>query len=200
MSQPSIEDSFIAVIAVMAEINSVKDCMDKDHPQRYAIHNAYLQNNAKLKSQRIMHNHSQLMALIDCLDLVTSISDQTQTDMLSYVVKMAEEREMALQKDHPLVQQFWDNYHYLNSVVEINDANNYPVDEPLNHSNNPQEIAINLNEFRKYCFEKRQEMPEDRELKRHLTTGISHKLIEQNRAITSRITKKTSRVWVFKKG
>ena len=120
--------------------------------------------------------------------------------MLEYTAKMAEEREIALQKDHPIVQQFWDTYHYLSSVVEIQDADGFPILDPLNHSNEPSEIAINLNDYRKHCFEKRQEMPDDRELKRHLLTGISHKFIESNRPVTSRITKKSSRVWVFKKG
>lgn len=167
---------------------------------RYAVHNAKLQHNPKLKSQRIMHNHAQMMALIDCLDLVTPISEQTQNTMLEHIEKMAEEREVFLKKDHPLVQQFWDNYHYLSSCIELTDADGFPILDPLNHSNNPQEIAINLNDFRRYCFEKRQEMPDEKELKRHLSTGVTHKLIEANRAICSRITKKTSRVWVFKKG
>jgi hypothetical protein len=36
MSQPSIADSFITVIT---RIHTLKNGVDNDHPQRYAIHN-----------------------------------------------------------------------------------------------------------------------------------------------------------------
>lgn len=167
---------------------------------RYAIHNARMQKNAQIKTQRIMHNHSQLSALIDCLDLVVPIGASAQHDLLSYAEKMAIEREVSLRKDHPIVQQFWDNYHYLSSCVHIEDADGFPILDPLNHSVNDNEIAVNLNEFRKWSFEKRQETMDDKELKRHLVSGISHKFIESNRTMTSRLTKKSIRVWVFKRG
>jgi Toprim-like len=170
--------------------------------EAYEKHNRKMQQAGQLKIQRVIHNHSQLLALADCLPLVIPISVEKLEALKKHIAQMAVDREITLQQDHPIVQQFWDTYHYLNQPkMMVDDDAGYDkvVENPLNHSVNPdKEIAVSLNEFREWCSNKRQELLDEQDLKRHLRTSTNPKFIDSNVPIYSRHKKKTLRVWVFK--
>ncbi len=167
----------------------------------YEKHNRKMQQAGQLKIQRVIHNHSQLLALADCLPLVIPINAEKLESLKKHIEQMAVDREITLREDHPIVQQFWDTYHYLNQpkhTVDEEAGYDKIIEEPLNHSANPNEIAVSLNEFREWCSNKRQELLDEKELKRHLRTSTSPKFESANEPIYSKHTKKTIRVWVFK--
>lgn len=64
----------------------------------------------------------------------------------SQIVAMAQERQRAISADHPLVQEFWEAFDYLDTIPKPSVGG--PVHVPrLNHSRDKALIAVNLNEF-----------------------------------------------------
>jgi len=153
----------------------------------------------KIRTGRLAHNHGQLMALLDGLRMVVKMSDAQHALVVNQITEMALERQAAINADHPIVQQFWETYEYLNG-----DDDAMPK---LNHSKDPLFIAINLNEFLQLASENRQDVPALLDLKRLLKGSIRHKYEDQkivHSAIKARhqnITGSTSmRCWLFRKG
>lgn len=161
-----------------------------------------LQGNPAIKLQRLIENHAKIMAFADCLPLVMPIDAQAIADIHALVVQMAEERQQSLNEDHPIEQQFWATFDYLNAqTYETADSYEGNITEHLlNHSTNPDaEICVNLEHFTQRCNEKRLELIATRELRRHLQTSRKRKFIKCD-VIWSRIEKRSMRCWVFKNG
>lgn len=162
-------------------------------------YSAQLNANPKIRTGRLAHNHGQLMALVDALRLVLKMNDSQYSQIQAFIESMAIERQEAINDDHPVVQEFWDLFDYLNGERE---------DEPkLNHSKDPAFIAINLNEFIQLAVENRQQVPTMRDLKMFLKTSRKHKY-EGQQSIYSVIKAKrpdiysstSIRCWVFRRG
>ncbi|WP_241086827.1 hypothetical protein [Candidatus Vondammii sp. HM_W22] len=91
-----------------------------------------------IKSVRIAKNHAQIMALADALSELLKLHLEQHKAIHTCIQQLAIERQQAIGADHPVVQQFWEIYEYLN---------NDDKDPVLNHSRNDELIAINLNNF-----------------------------------------------------
>lgn len=123
-----------------------------------------------LKSVRIAKNHAQIMSLIDALTLAIPLSESDAKSARTTLSKMAIARQKAISADHPVVQEFWEMFDYLNG----------DEDKPkLNHSIKPDVIAINLNHFVQLAMDKRQQLPPLVELKRHLKSSKTRKYLGQ---------------------
>jgi len=162
--------------------------------QRLPFYEEKFQANPKIREFRISLNHAMIMSLIDALALVVPVTDTMRNTAFAELITMAEERQEAINDDHPVVQEFWDVYEYLND----NEG------EPrLNHSRDDGLIAINLNHFYERAEHARQKLAPISELKRHLKTSRKRPFIEQ-RAVCSRIftegytSGRTVRCWVFR--
>ena len=83
---------------------------------------------------------------------------------------MAVEREKALAADHPIVEQFWEVFDYLDAAGEDMVGN-------LNHSRDPQLIAVNLNHFVQLASERRQQVPLMADMKKYLETSKTRKFV-----------------------
>ncbi|TCV00534.1 Toprim domain-containing protein [Paracandidimonas soli] len=167
--------------------------------EKAPIYENWLLENPDIRTVRIAKNHGQLMALADALRLVIKITDEQHAELHEQIVRMAVERQMATNSDHPLVIDFWDMYEFLNGDDDI---------EPrLNHSRNPErEIAINFNHFVMVAADHRQQVPPLRDLKNLLKTSRRYRYDGQrvvNSAIHARnINHKGStseRCWIFLK-
>ena len=146
-----------------------------------------------VKNVRIAKNHAQMCALVSAMALVLPIDESTVKTVHTHIAKMAEQRQVAISADHPLVQEFWELYDYLN-------ASETAIPR-LNHSRDDDTIAINLNHLVKVASDHRQQMPPLSELKRLLKTSRRHKFLRQA-AVNSRIEMhdgvgKTVRCWIF---
>jgi len=159
-----------------------------------------LQQIPQIKTMRVAKNHGQLLALADALRHVVRMSDEQFAALEQQIICMAIEREEAISADHPLVQEFWEAYEYLNGP---------DVAEPrLNHSRDPQAIAINLNHFIQVATEHRQQIPPIRDLKKLLKASRRHKfdaIRVVNSVIRDRLSNPASvstsvKCWVFIKG
>lgn len=89
---------------------------------------------------------------------------------------MAEDRVNQLNGDHPLVEQFWDAYEYLNSSRSAAfTLNHYEADA--------QQVAINLNEIYKVAARNYQVLPDIKEMKNLLRSSRRYKFIDMNKAV-----------------
>src|SRR5690606_38555339 len=158
----------------------------------------------ELRVERIAKNHAQMMALVDCLQQVVPLTDAMRTEVELTLRTMAVERQQAISADHPAVAEFWEVFDYLESLDE----------EPrVNHSADPNLIAINLNEFVKEAANQRQNLAELQLLRQLLKDSRRHKFVEANRAVHSVIRANsntrldaynkpkpsTLQCWIFKK-
>lgn len=167
----------------------------------YPKYRAELWASKKLGSDRVIRNHSMLLALVDCLQLVLPLSDRMVSDTRKYILGMAAERQSAITTDPQELNEFWQVYDYLESLSS----------EPLvNHSKTPGVIAINLNQFAEVAMEHRQRIPDLSVLRRMLKEGRTHKFIDASRptesAVRANLQMRTPlnpipqsvRCWVFK--
>ena len=148
----------------------------------------------------MIKNHSQILALLDCLRLVCPLDENQLATTQLHLVTMVLYRQSAISADHPLVAEFWEVYDYLESLGE---------GQQVNHSNDTKLIAINLNEFAEKASEHRQNLADLKTLRALLGDCRSRKLLETNKPTYSVIRAaqsaanplfdkpKTVRCWIF---
>jgi len=161
---------------------------------RTPIHHDAIKARPDVKMVRIAKCHAQLMALVDALQLVVRLTDEQHQAAIDLLGIMAAERQQVINADHPLVQEFWDAFDYLNG----DDV------QKLNHSCNDDEIAVNLNQFLEEAVTRRQQVPHLRDLKKVLRTSRRHKFLGV-KTVKSRVranagSPSTVHCWVFRKG
>lgn len=120
-----------------------------------------------IRNKRIVDNHAQLAALVEALPHVVPLGSEERRQTLAFVEEMAQERQEAINADHPIVQEFWDIYDYLNGEDET------PV---LNHARRGDDlIAVSLNHFMQVATDRRQQVPALHDLKGVLKTSRHRK-------------------------
>jgi len=139
--------------------------------ESFAEYEPALQGIADIKSLRIVENHAQIMALIDCLGELLPIDAKYLEEAKDELVEMARARQLACSNDHPLVQTFWETYDFINGDDER---------PRLNHSRDDSRIAINLNHFVQVATEKKQQVPPLSDLKKVLKSSRSRKFVEMD--------------------
>ena len=157
-----------------------------------------IRQNPIVNNNRISLNHSMMCALVEALGLVIKVSPTKVRLTLDYLKSMAASREQVCGSDHPLVQEFWEIYDFL-------EGDN---DKVVNHSRDPQYIAINLNQFAEEATNRKQKLPLLNELKSLLKDCRIHKFVGRkpvNSAVNAHLNKKhpsmnkplTVKCWVF---
>jgi hypothetical protein len=168
----------------------------KRYSERFNVHLKTLQQNPNIKLQRISQNHAQLMALSDCLSLILPINDLEIKNMQQQLMTMAVEKQNELNEDHPVVQQFWANFDYLNS----NAIGDYKTEHLMNHSTEPElEIAVNLEHFNQQVEKFNLTRIVNSDLRKYLSSSRSRKF-KETKPMHSSIEKRTVRCWIFKTG
>lgn len=169
--------------------------------ERVLVHEQHLRKLKDIRVERIIKNHSQIMALVDCLCLICPLNENQRVTTHQALTVMALERQSAISADHPLVAEFWEVYEYLESLGE---------GPQVNHSTDPKLIAINLNEFAELASIHRQNLADLKTLRSLLTESRSRKLLETNKPMHSAVRASQSagnalfnkplsvRCWVFK--
>lgn len=186
------ELSYFLIKAVRAEAQILEK-----FAERVRFYEAKLRENKDLRMERLIKNHSQMLALLDGLRLVIDIPKEMVEETRQKLVEMAIERQSAISADHPLVTEFWEAYDYLQSCGDTECA--------VNHSRDPQRIAVNLNDFIAKAARRSQPVPDLKLLRAYLRDSRRHKLIDANLTVNSSIkvdsTRKgiAVRCWVFEK-
>lgn len=166
--------------------------------QKYTpIYERQLHTLPEVRSLRIAKNHAQLMALTDALELIIPLSVEQKAAAQAQLIDIAIQRQQAISADHPIVQEFWDTFDYLERDAE----------HSLNHAHESNLIAINLNDFAKVATLQQQKIPSLLELKRYLRDSRARKFIEI-KAVRSALTRvdlslrgapEILKCWIFKR-
>ena len=142
------------------------------------------------------------MALVDAMQELWRLDPYQLKQVHAELMQSALDRQRAMSADHPAVAEFWEVYNYLQSLDESSQ---------VNHSGQPGEIAINLNDVYEKAAHHRQNLIEIRILRSLLRGSRTHKFVEANKAVHSIIRQReaarmntsrsaTVKCWVFKEG
>ena len=165
---------------------------------------AWLLQQDGIHKPRIAKNHAQLLVAIMAMSRLMRMSDGQFDAVRSCIVAMAQERQRSISADHPLVQEFWEMFDFLDSLPTDTVRGTLHVPR-LNHSRDKQLIAVNLNEFVEQASVHRQQVPPLAELKKVLRTSKARRFVDSSRVINSAIKTRNAdddqgkavRCWVF---
>jgi len=181
---------------VLAAVRREKKIMDA--LTEYTVgYEAMLKAHPNLKSMRICKNHAQIMALIDALEHVVPISAEQKRLAFDHITQMAVARQRAINADHPVVQEFWELFDFLDGEGE-----GIPR---LNHSRDDQLIAVSLPHFMAVASQRGiNKVPSLSDLKRLLPESRARKFVAY-KSVNSQITVRdnqgvTVKCWVFRRG
>lgn len=145
-----------------------------------------------IRNERLVKNHAQVAACAHALQvLFPQIKADSLDRLTDYIQERACVRERRIAADHPIVEQFWDTFHYVNDEMRTRHEAGW-----LNHSGDPGVIGVNLNEFVAYAKNEGQTFSLT-QLKKLLPHSRRHKLIAKSATRKSRWTKKSIRTWEF---
>lgn len=168
----------------------------------YPKHLSRLSFNQNIKSQRVSELHAQVMAAVDALRvLFTNFPDDALDKALTHIEQRAMDRDLRLTAEHPLVQQFWETYHWINDqqmTITDDDGEKQVEYSRLNHSSDDNYIAVNLNDFFEQARKRGQEAISINDLKRVLPDSLYYRFLGK-KMVRSRIDKVLVRCWMFAK-
>lgn len=149
-----------------------------------------------IRNWRLAKNHAQLAAMLDAMRLVvTNLSAADVAETHAFILGMLDERQRTIETDHPHVQLFWERFDYM---VAREAGMTPPPENPIDHSRNPEFIAISLVQFEQRCGDYRLPLPcPSNELKRLLKTSKARKF-EAVKAVNPVRGEKTINCWVFR--
>lgn len=168
-----------------------EEAIMKTIAERMPEHEKTLDANPAIKHFRIVKNHAQLMCLVDALSHVVDMRPDTIELVHAEIIRMAEERQQAINADHPKVQDFWEVFDYIEDRAA--------PDARLNHSRDEKNIAVNLNEFIAKADVYRQPIPDMNEIKKLLRTSRVRKFVDANKTVNSVINSRSVKCWVFQR-
>lgn len=152
-----------------------------------------------IKNFRVAHCHAQLLALFEAfkLNLLPELA-KIETEVCEEVLNMAKERDRTLNIEHALNIQFFEVLYSLNSIPNTQvEAANHIRRSHLNHSKDENLLAISLVDIYQLSNEYRYNLPPQKEMEQVLKKSRQFKFIAANKVISSRITEKSKRCWVF---
>lgn len=163
----------------------------KTYYASFKAHETAMLRHPGIRNGRLAKNHAQLAAMLDAMRcVVTNLSDRDVGEAHDMILTMLEQRQRAVESDHPFVELFWERIDYIM-------ANEGPAPErPINHSRTGDVIAISLTQFEQKCGDMRLQLPcPMSDLKRHLKISKARKFVA-TKAVNSTLDK-TVNCWVF---
>lgn len=168
----------------------------------FPIYRVRLTANPNIRSQRVVDCHAQVMAAVDALKvLLHNFTDDALDKTLSHIEQRAIARDLRLNEEHPLVQHFWETYHWINEQtmhIKDGDGERDVHYERLNHSADKKLIAINLNHWVELARKNGQEVISISDLKKVLPESRHYRFVDEKK-VRSRIEKHPVMCWVFTK-
>ncbi|MEQ9880193.1 hypothetical protein ABRP92_19655 [Pectobacterium aroidearum] len=168
----------------------------------YELARNELESNENIRHIRIAKNHAQLVGLLDALALVLPLPVERIEKTRHAITALAVKRCQALKKDHPMVQEFWELFDYLDELAPYG----------INHSSDDTEIAVNFNHVEEVVAAHRQRIPFTlTEIKKLLKNGNERRFIDTKTtrsAVSERHNRgkgeiqrmpETFRCWVFRR-
>ncbi|EAB9069684.1 bifunctional DNA primase/helicase [Salmonella enterica subsp. enterica] len=134
----------------------------------------------EIRIQRIIKCHSQILAFLAVLPLVVPVSASRLALTRDYMFRIASDRQKSIQRDKPLVHEFWEMVEYLDEREEYG----------VNHSENENFWAINFNHIEEVAsiYKQSFRVPLN-EIKEQLKEGKVYKFIGP-KSVRSLVSKK----------
>lgn len=178
--------SHFILLAAQTEANTLQ-VMESRMPHYADV----IKQTGKVKVERLMKNHAQIMAMVEALSPLIDMNEQQFNQVQEYIISMAAERQEAINADTEVVQQFWDTFEFINKPGTKNQ---------LDHSNAPEIIAINLNHFFQIARETGQPLPDMALLKKALKTSRRYRFVDYKN-VTSNVfdPPKSVKCYVFER-
>ncbi len=190
LNQLQVEElSHFLVKAIKAEALVLKTFADRVKHWEGA-----LRERKEIRIERVIKNHAQMLALLDCLGLILDLPPVIVKDTRTALSQLAEDRQKAISADHPAVTQLWEVYEFLEGMHGK---------AMVNHSRDPKHIAINLNEFYARAAQYSQKLAEINDMRQLLRNSRRHKFLDASKAVNSAIREgalnkpATVKCWVF---
>lgn len=160
--------------------------------EAFRRHGSTMLRHPGIRNGRLAKNHAQLAAMLDAMRIVVrTLTDDQVAQAHAFILTMLEERQRAVESDHPHVELFWEKFDYIRSNEGLN------PEKPIDHSKTPEVIAISLTHFEQRCADLRLTLPcTVLELKRLLKTSKRRKFVDV-KPVNSR-HEKTVNCWVFR--
>jgi hypothetical protein len=167
--------------------------------ERCKYHEEVFGANPAIRKFRIIRNHAQIAALVDCLGRLLGLDAEEHIEPTQILVTaMAAERQQAINQEHPVVERFWELYDYIEDTAE------FPI---LNHAaEKSRVIAVNLPHFEEVCLARKLTPPDIGDLKRCLRLSKNPRFLA-NKTVNSALRKfdgssvngggKSVKCWVF---
>lgn len=151
-----------------------------------------------VKAFRVAHCHAQLLALFEAIKthLLPDLA-RIEEAVKQEIFNMATERDQTLDTEHPLNIQFFDVLERLNNANPITEGNIRLRRQHLNHSKDNKLLAISISEVYQLANEYRYDLPPQAEMCQALRQSRQFKFIAANKVVSSKITDKSTRCWVF---
>jgi hypothetical protein len=148
----------------------------------------------KTKNNRLVKNHAQLLAALDALAPLIRLDETIHATVAEFIINMTGERHNALSADHPVVADFWETFHY----IEQQQIDAGTEKAAIDHSRDPNVIAVSLKQFEQFCADRRVSLPAPLpDLRRHLRTSKNPRFIT-DKTVNSRHDK-TLHCWTFER-
>lgn len=139
-----------------------------DHHYRKAM--VDMAKHADIRHRRVIKTHSQIIGFLMALAHIVPVNPSHIEQTRNFIFTLAAERQRALSLDHPLVQEFWELFDYLDAQ-EQHGINHAPADKA-------DEIAVNFNHFEEIANTYRQRLPFTlSEIKKLLKSGREREFI-----------------------
>jgi hypothetical protein len=117
--------------------------------QRFPVREQELLDTPGVSNVRLAKTHGQLLAMLDCLDLVLpSFRPEWKQATEGFIRNMAIVRHKSVSTEHAHIETFWDQYELLEERFTR-----------LNHARGDGLIAIRLGEFEAACGDARLRLP-----------------------------------------
>lgn len=164
------------------------------YAERFPVYHDELLAHPEIHQRRVARCHAQLLAILDAMTTVVPITPAAFDATTRFIRNMAVERQQSLSEDHPVVQQFWEVFDFLVAQQGEN------PDRPVNHSRKPETIALSLNEVIEHAVNRRQQLADYDELKKHLKTSKSRRFVAIKTVRSCSERRGSVHCWVFQRG
>lgn len=160
----------------------------------YSALTARAEKNKSIRDDRVLKCHAQVAAWVALLRKLFPNFDQATFDrVIERLWSNAEKQQRRLNNEDPIMEEFWNTYDYLN-MQKVDSG----YVETLNHSRNPNYIAIHLQDYVQKLAANRQVVPDLELLKEKIPGSFRHKFVEYKK-VNSAILNKTLKCYIFQK-
>lgn len=182
----SIEELSYFIIHILSHAPAILH----KYKQSYQRYDNYLSEQPEIKVSRIAKNHAQLLAVLNSVKGLIGLTDEQAKAVQETLITMAKTRQTAINRDHPLVEEFFETLEYLKDKAGSN------AEQMLDHHGKNSMMAINMKEYEVRCGYFGIRLPPMTELKNALKSSKRYPFIGI-KSVNSCLNGKTKKCWCF---